>query len=82
VVICLPDDNLGNSVHAIVEADDVSVGELLDFMGERLVRHKVPRTIEFVTEALRDDAGKVRRAALRAERLSIPPHLGADKRSS
>jgi len=32
------------------------------------VRYKTPRTYEFTTVALRDDAGKVRRSALRAER--------------
>ena len=69
VVIGLPDDDLGNRVHAIVEAGDVTADELLAFMGERLVRYKIPRTVEFVSETLRDDAGKVRRAALRAERL-------------
>ncbi|HEX4906269.1 MAG TPA: AMP-binding protein [Acidimicrobiales bacterium] len=69
VVIGLPDDDLGNRIHAIVEADRVTEDELRTFMGERLVRYKVPRTFEFVTETLRDDAGKVRRAALRAERL-------------
>jgi bile acid-coenzyme A ligase len=72
VVIGLPDDDLGSRVHAIVEADpsDVSERELLEFLGERLVRYKIPRTIEYVTEALRDDAGKVRRTQLRSERLS------------
>ncbi|MEY2449789.1 MAG: bile acid-coenzyme ligase [Acidimicrobiaceae bacterium] len=71
IVIGLPDDDLGSRAHAIVEADpaDVSESELLEFLGERLVRYKVPRTIEYVSEALRDDAGKVRRAQLRAERL-------------
>jgi bile acid-coenzyme A ligase len=39
-------------------------------VGERLVTYKVPRTWEFVTEPLRDDAGKVRRSALRAERVA------------
>jgi bile acid-coenzyme A ligase len=70
-VIGLPDDDLGNIVHAIVEADprELQVDELLAFLGERLVRYKVPRSIEIVNEALRDDAGKVRRSALRAERL-------------
>jgi bile acid-coenzyme A ligase len=71
VVIGLPDDDLGNRVHAIVEADAdaLDLDELRAFMGERLVRYKVPRTFELVSETLRDDAGKVRRAALRAERL-------------
>jgi bile acid-coenzyme A ligase len=70
-VIGLPDEDLGNIVHAIVEADPgtLRVDELLTFVGERLVRYKVPRTVEIVNEPLRDDAGKVRRSALRAERL-------------
>jgi bile acid-coenzyme A ligase len=70
-VIGLPDDDLGNIVHAIVEADPgkFRVDELLTFLGERLVRYKVPRTVEIVNGPLRDDAGKVRRSALRAERI-------------
>ena len=71
-VIGLPDDDKGNTVHAIVEAsaDNLSVDDLKAFLGERLVSYKVPRSFEFVDFALRDDAGKVRRSALRAERLS------------
>ena len=71
-VIGLPDDDKGNTVHAIVEADpsEVSEDELRSFLGERLVTYKVPRTFEWVSEPLRDDAGKVRRAALRAERIA------------
>jgi bile acid-coenzyme A ligase len=34
-----------------------------------LVRYKVPRDFEFTAEPLRDDAGKIRRSALRTERL-------------
>lgn len=73
-VIGLPDDDRGNIVHAIVEAspDEVTVEELLAFAGERLVRYKLPRSVEFVDEPLRDEAGKVRRAALRAARLPTP----------
>jgi bile acid-coenzyme A ligase len=58
-------------VHAIVQADpgELKAEELLGFVGERLVRYKVPRSVEFVNEPLRNDAGKVRRSALRAERL-------------
>ncbi|MFZ0666554.1 MAG: AMP-binding protein [Acidimicrobiales bacterium] len=75
-VIGLPDDDLGNRVHAIVEADPdrLQVDELLAFVRERLVRYKVPRTVEIVNVALRDDAGKVRRSALRAERLGTLNH--------
>jgi bile acid-coenzyme A ligase len=70
-VIGIPDEDKGNTVHAIVEADvnEVSEEELKSFLGERLVIYKVPRTYEYVDFALRDDAGKVRRSALRAERV-------------
>jgi bile acid-coenzyme A ligase len=72
-VIGLPDDDLGSRVHAIVQTNDggaLDVDELRAFLGERLVRYKVPRSFEFVAEPLRDDAGKLRRSALRAARLS------------
>ena len=71
-VIGLPDDDLGNVVHAIVQTDDgtpIDVDELRAHLGERLVRYKIPRTFEFTAEPLRDDAGKLRRGALRADRL-------------
>jgi bile acid-coenzyme A ligase len=70
-VIGLPDDDLGNTVHAIIEADpgELDERELLEFLGERLVRYKVPRSVEIVDEPLRDDAGKMRRTALRAARI-------------
>jgi bile acid-coenzyme A ligase len=70
IVIGLPDDDLGSIVHAIVEAEDPAVTreELLTFLGDRLARYKLPRSVEFVAEPLRDDAGKVRRAAFRAAR--------------
>jgi bile acid-coenzyme A ligase len=69
-VIGLPDDDLGNRVHALVEADaDLDTDGVLQFLRERLASYKLPRSIEVVDEPLRDDAGKVRRSALRAERL-------------
>ena len=71
-VIGLPDEDKGNTVHAIIEADaaNFDLAELKAFLAERLVVYKLPRTFEFVSEPLRDDAGKVRRSALRAERLA------------
>ena len=71
-MIGLPDDDLGNRVHAIVQTDDgtpIDEDELRAFLAERLVRYKIPRTFEFVGEPLRDDAGKLRRSALRADWL-------------
>jgi bile acid-coenzyme A ligase len=69
-VIGLPDEDLGAVVHAIVQvAKPVSEDELRRHVEARLVRYKVPRRFEFVWDTLKDDAGKVRRAALRAERV-------------
>ncbi|MFC4121728.1 AMP-binding protein [Nonomuraea zeae] len=67
VVIGLPDDDLGQRVHAIVEGA-ATEAELRAYLEERLVRYKTPRTYEFVDHPLRDDAGKVRRSQLIAER--------------
>jgi bile acid-coenzyme A ligase len=71
-VIGLADDDLGQRVHAIVEADpdQLDPAELLAFLGQRLVRYKVPRSVELVDQPLRDEAGKVRRSALRDARQS------------
>ncbi|HWL44918.1 MAG TPA: AMP-binding protein [Ilumatobacter sp.] len=69
-VIGLPDDDLGNSVHAIVEVSGVTAAELAKHVAARLVHYKVPKTFELVDHPLRDDSGKVRRSALRQARLS------------
>jgi bile acid-coenzyme A ligase len=71
-VIGLPDAERGSRVHAIVEADPAAVRseDLIAFTAERLVTYKIPRTIEFVDTPLRDDAGKVRRSALRSARMT------------
>jgi bile acid-coenzyme A ligase len=37
------------------------------FLAQRLSGYKIPRTVEFVDRPLRDDAGKARRSAVRAE---------------
>ena len=64
-VIGLPDDDLGQRVHAIVDAiTPVEEEELRDHLAQHLVGYKVPKTYEFVEEPLRDDAGKVRRQSL------------------
>ncbi|WP_334163366.1 AMP-binding protein [Phenylobacterium sp.] len=73
-VIGLPDEDLGATVHAIIQArSPVTEDELRAHLKERLVTYKQPRTYEFVDEALRDDAGKVRRSALREARLKKSP---------
>jgi bile acid-coenzyme A ligase len=71
-VIGLPDDDKGNRIHAIVEADParVDLDELRAFVADRLTGYKRPATFEFTDAPLRDDAGKVRRSELRAARLT------------
>lgn len=69
-VIGLPDDDYGNIVHAIIETTEPVTDESLrTYLEARLVRYKIPRTFERSSTPLRDDAGKVRRSALRAARL-------------
>lgn len=71
-IIGLPDDEMGNIVHAVIylhPGAEVTDEELRSFLGERLVTYKIPRAFERVDTPVRDDAGKVRRSALRTERL-------------
>lgn len=74
-VIGLPDEEWGARVHAIVqraEGSALTEADLLAFVAERLTRYKLPKRIEFTDEPLRDEAGKVRRAALRQARVEAP----------
>lgn len=70
-VIGLPDDDIGARVHAIVNAKgQVNADDLKAHLKDRLVTYKQPRSYEFVDEPVRDDAGKVRRTALRDARIA------------
>ena len=69
-VIGLPDTDLGNAVHAIVQTTGPATdAELIEHLRSRLAPYKLPRTIERSDTPLRDDTGKVRRSALRTPRL-------------
>ncbi|MBL8558845.1 MAG: AMP-binding protein [Hyphomonadaceae bacterium] len=70
-VIGLPDDDLGNRIHAIIDRPEgpADPAAMKAHLAERLVRYKIPRSFEFVNEPLRDDAGKTRRKDLRAARV-------------
>lgn len=69
-VIGLPDDDLGERVHAIVHAPgSLDADALRSHLADEIVRYKISRTFEFVDEPLRDDAGKVRRSMLAQERV-------------
>lgn len=66
-VIGVPDDDLGQRVHAVVDAPDgIDESELDRHMRERLVSYKCPQSYAFVDGPVRDDAGKVRRSILSA----------------
>jgi bile acid-coenzyme A ligase len=70
-VVGLPDDEMGNTIHAIVHPKgEVSEDDLRAHLRGLLVSYKQPRTYEFVPEQVRDDAGKVRRTQLRDERIA------------
>lgn len=70
-VIGLPDEDGGQRIHALVETtQDLSLQTLNEWLSDRLVRYKHPRSLECVREPLRDDAGKSRRSRLREERLN------------
>jgi bile acid-coenzyme A ligase len=79
-VIGLPDEDLGNTPYAIVELSElVPDQDLMAHLRQRLAPYKLPRIIERSTTPLRDDAGKVRRSALRADRIA---RLAATQRTA
>ena len=79
-VIGLPDDDLGNIVHAV---DRGGSGRRLrgricsPSSPNGVARYKVPRSIEYTDQPLRNEAGKLRRGALRAERTGRRHGLNA-----
>ncbi|WP_197383004.1 AMP-binding protein [Mycolicibacterium mengxianglii] len=68
LVVGVPHDDLGQVPYALVQAGgNLDAVALREFLRDRLAGYKVPHTIEFVDRPLRDDAGKARRSAVRAE---------------
>jgi bile acid-coenzyme A ligase len=76
LVVGVPDPNagdLGQVPYALVHTADGSALDaagVQEFLRERIAGYKVPPStdfIEFVDTPLRDDAGKARRSAVRAE---------------
>ncbi|WP_322858457.1 AMP-binding protein [Mycobacterium europaeum] len=81
LVVGVPDDDLGQVPYALVHTADGSTLDaegVKEFLREHLSPYKLPPSpdfIEFVDAPLRDDAGKARRSAVRAEiiaRLRAP----------
>lgn len=73
-VIGVPDEEWGRRVHAIVQPTDPQsspdINELDRQCRERLASYKAPKTYEFIAELPRNEAGKIRRSELAAERES------------
>ncbi|TGD89829.1 AMP-dependent synthetase [Mycolicibacterium sp. CH28] len=69
LVVGVPHDDLGQVPHALVhtESDELDEDGVRAFVGGLLADYKVPRSVEFVGNPLRDDAGKARRSAVRDE---------------
>jgi len=54
---------------AVLARPEPEIAQIRAAVAERLAPYKTPRSFERTDDYLRDDAGKVRRSALRAERL-------------
>ena len=80
-VIGLPDERMGQKVHAVVELrpDAPRDAEALTArLAGRLADFKLPRTVEFVDELPREPNGKVLKTRLRQERMEPAPTGGGE----
>lgn len=78
VVIGLPDEDLGETVAAVIETTEAMNGEeMRSYLKTRLSGHKIPAAMEFVDRPMRDTAGKVRRREVRDAWLTRRPADGA-----
>jgi bile acid-coenzyme A ligase len=79
IVVGVPDEDLGERVHAIVRPDGPAAEpELRAFMSTQLASYKCPSTYEFVDKPLRDEVGKARRADYRRPASPGPPGTNHD----
>jgi bile acid-coenzyme A ligase len=70
VAVGLPDPDLGQHVHVVIQVqpdayERLSEARILTALRGHLAPYKLPRSMEFTVSELRDDAGKVRRSAIR-----------------
>jgi long-chain acyl-CoA synthetase len=75
-VIGMPDDELGEQVHAAVaplQASPTLAAELVAYCRERLAHYKCPRRVTLVERIPRSDAGKILVERLRADLAPTPP---------
>jgi len=69
VVVPKPDPDLGQRVHAVISlepsAPQFTIEGLRNQLTDQVSAYKMPRSLEFVAEIARTDAGKVRRKSYR-----------------
>lgn len=69
----VPHDEWGEQVKSVIQlkneyqASDVLADEIISFLRDALPGFKVPRSIDFVSELPRSDAGKIQRGKVRAK---------------
>jgi bile acid-coenzyme A ligase len=77
LVVGVPHEDLGQVPYALVQAGSALDEQAVQaFLRDRIAGYKVPATVEFVDTALRDDAGKARRSAVRTEVMARLRPLG------
>ncbi|MGW4335918.1 AMP-binding protein [Rhodococcus koreensis] len=79
-VIGLPDDEMGQRVHAVVQPSDQATAgsaletELIDFVRGKIASYKAPKSVEFRHELPRLPSGKMQRGRLRDLVLNQKEH--------
>jgi len=67
-VFGIPDDDLGETLMAVVEAAPdatISVDDIIAFLGPRIAKYKIPRHITFHASLPREESGKIFKRRLR-----------------
>ncbi|HEX3220955.1 MAG TPA: AMP-binding protein [Nocardioides sp.] len=73
-VVGVPDEARGHLVKAfVVAAQEVTAGELQDFVKAEIAPYKYPRAVEFVTELPKTATGKLQRFRLREPAVEAAP---------
>jgi bile acid-coenzyme A ligase len=65
-VVGIDHEDLGQAVHAVVQSDDLELdcAQIREFLRDKLIATKHPRSVEVRAGPVRDDAGKVRKSTL------------------
>jgi long-chain acyl-CoA synthetase len=66
-VFGVPDEQWGEAIRAVVEAEGKDAAEVIDHVGSRIARYKRPKTVEFTSELPRGKSGEVDREAVKAK---------------